>query len=583
MPRPGYAMLMVLTVVTLTAGASEDFTSFLHRQRAAGLLSSQEELVLKVLAMANPAALPEPYRSLPRPPGKCGTMTLWEVRLEWPRFTDLQRETLAPYVTRPSLPLWLISPSGRFKVHYTTSGIHQTTESFAREAALAFDQAYEVEVVQMGYPAPPPDNGMDGAEYDVYIQNIADYGWTYPESPVPETPASDWTTYIIVDNDYARGFYSKGVDGLRVTAAHEFFHAIHFGIREPQREPAATADLFYYEVSSTWMEDVVYDEVNDYYNYLNGFFQWPDLPFNTADGWREYGMAVWNHFVAKRVGTEAIRESWLNMRTTHGMFAIRQALLVRGLTFEDALAEFAVWNMFTGSRADTVTFYPEGKHYPAIRLQREDVFTERIEVPDSCKRLATKFYSFVPQLPAPYNAQLVSAEASKWRLSVAVLGTGRAIFDYVPGATASFLGYLTPVDTVVLAVSRTHLGDESGGGDANGFYRFATIVEPGSVSGRPPKGNTIVAVSANPFRMSQEGFLTVLIHSESDQEVTMSVRDMHGRRVLEQWLGTLPAGRVYPWVWDGRNDRGAIVASGVYLIVARFASDVAVEKVAVLR
>jgi len=582
MRRHAYLLVNLLALVTVAAGASADFSSFLQLQQQAGLLSRQEALVLEVLAMVDPGALPEPYRSLPRDPGKCGTMTMWELKSEWPRLTTTQQSVLTPYIARPSLPLCFTSPSGRFKIHYTTSGVHQTTESFAWEAALAFDRAYEVEVLQMGYPAPPPDNGVDGPEYDVYIQNIADYGWTYPESPVPDTPASDWTTYIVVDNDYSRGFYSKGLDGLRVTAAHEFFHAIHFGIREPQREPASSADLFYYEVSSTWMEDVVYDEVNDYYNYLPAFFNSPHVPFNTTDGRREYGMAVWNHFVAKRLGPEAIRDSWLNMRTTHGMFAIRQALLARGITFEDALAEFAIWNMFTASRADTVTFYPEGKHYPTIYLQRREAFVERIELSDSCKRLSSKFYSLVPQLPAPFSAQLVSAEPSKWRLSVAVLGLREATFGYASGATASSLGRLSPTDTVLLAVSRAYLGDEGVGGSEDTFHPFAAVVELGSSANGPPEGNTITSVSPNPFRLSQEAFMTVLVHSESDQEATISVRDMHGRRLIENKL-ELVAGRVHPWIWDGRSDAGSKLASGVYLIVVAFPDKVAVEKVAVLR
>ncbi|MCR4438820.1 MAG: FlgD immunoglobulin-like domain containing protein [bacterium] len=575
-----YLISILLTLLAVAPGGAEDFATFLRQQCAAGLLSRQEELVLRVLATANPAALPEPYRSLPREPGKCGTPTLWEAKTQWPEFTPAQQSILAPYLARPNLPLSLVSPSGRFKIHYATSGAHQTTDSFAWEAALAFDRAYELEVVQMGYPPPPADNGIDGPEYDVYIQNIADYGWTYPEMPVPETPASDWTSYIVVDNDYSRGFYSKGLDGLHVTAAHEFFHAIHFGIREPLREPPASADLFYYEVSATWMEDVVWDAVNDYYNYLSGFFNAPHLPFNAADGRKEYGMAVWNHFVAKRVGPEAIRDSWLYMRATNGMLAIRQALVERGLTFEDALAEFAIWNIFTGSRADTVTFYPEGKHYPAIRLQRRETFEERAEVADSCRRLSTKYYSLVPQIPAPYTGQLLSPEPSRWRFSVAVLSLRRATFDYAPGGAATALGYLYPSDTVLVAASRTNLdGDRS----ENSHYPFSALIEPGSLSEDHPKGNAIVGVSSNPFRVDQDAFLTVLLHLETEQEVSMSVHDLQGARVFQESLGVLSAQRTHPWVWDGRNHSDEKVASGVYLIVARFADKVCVEKLAVVR
>ncbi len=562
----------ILTVVLLLAGApltacGEDFASCLQRQQAAGLLSSQEALVLRVLAMVDPDRLPEPYRSLPRQPGKCGTMTMWELRWRWSELNAVQQQTLAPCMARPSLPQALVSPSGNFKIHYTTSpGAHQTTEEFAREAALAFDKAWQVEVEEMGYPPPPPDYGVDGSEYDVYIQNVAEYGWTYPEQPIPETPESDWITYIVVDNDYSRGFYTKGLDGLRVTAAHEFFHAIHFGIREPFREPTATADVFYYEVSATWMEDVVWDAINDYYNYLTHFFTSTAQPFNSTDGRREYGMAVWNHFVAKRMGSDAIRDSWLAMKTLRAVPAINQALTARGLTFEDALAEFALWNAFTGNRADTVRFYPEGHHYPRVRCERELAFEDSVHIADSCRRMATKYYQLIPQVPAPYVTTLVASDPSRWRLSAAVLGLRETTHDYVPGRTICSLGRLAPLDTLVLAASRTGMADQDQGGSDGTLYPFSVLVEMGSATARNPQGNTITQLTNNPFHLAENSFLTVLLHLETQQEVAMSVRDLQGRVI-----------------WKGETQRGEKVGTGVYLIVARFSDGVAVEKVAVVR
>ncbi|MDZ7413131.1 MAG: hypothetical protein ONB15_06300 [candidate division KSB1 bacterium] len=578
-----------LTVALFLTGTAlteehEDFASYLQWERAAGILSPQQELVLRVLAMVNPEALPEPYRSLPRKPGKCGTMTMWEVKSRWHELNTVQQQTLAPYVSRPTLPQSLVSPTGHFKIHYTTSpGADQTTEEFAHEAAVAFDKAWQVEVDELGYPPPPPDFGIDGPEYDVYIQNISDYGWTYPELPVVQTEESDWTTYIVVDNDYSRGFYTKGLDGLRVTAAHEFFHAIHFGIREPFREPESTADLFYYEVSATWMEDVVWDHINDYYNYLGDFFRTTHLPFNSTDGRREYGMAVWNHFVAKRVGPEAIRDSWLAMKGMHGLQAIRQALLPRGLTLEDALGEFALWNAFTGSRADTIRFYPEGAHYPQVRFHQHLVLEERVDVADSCRRMATKYYLLLPQLPAPYGATLISSDPSRWRLSLAVFGPTKGNGDFSPGGAFCSLGHLAPVDTVVVAASRTNLADQDLGLGKTAFYAFSLIVEMGFPPTEAPTGNAITQVSSNPFRLQENALLTVLLHLETEEEVAMSVRDLHGRVVFEEALGVVGPRRAYPWVWRGENQHGGKVAAGIYFIVARFSDGVSIEKVAVVR
>ena len=68
------------------------------------------------------------------------------------------------------------------------------------------------------------------------------FGATFSETQVPDyfipgNPFSSFTSYIHIDNDFAEPSYSgvndyvaRPLDAVRVTAAHEYFHAIHFGI-----------------------------------------------------------------------------------------------------------------------------------------------------------------------------------------------------------------------------------------------------------------------------------------------------------------------------------------------------------------
>ena len=91
---------------------------------------------------------------------------------------------------------------------------------------------------------------------------VGRYGFTYPER-AGRTSSS----YLEIDNDYANPIYqqTKGLDALRVTIAHEFHHAIQFGYYQ------GSDSIWWQESTSTWMEEVVYPDVDDYLQYLPSF------------------------------------------------------------------------------------------------------------------------------------------------------------------------------------------------------------------------------------------------------------------------------------------------------------------------
>ena len=70
-----------------------------------------------------------------------------------------------------------------------------------------------------------------------------------------------------IDNNYEEdGYPTQGLMGLQVTAAHEFFHAIHFSLYSTYEAS------WLMEQTATWMEEQVYDHINDYRAYLQYFF-----------------------------------------------------------------------------------------------------------------------------------------------------------------------------------------------------------------------------------------------------------------------------------------------------------------------
>jgi hypothetical protein len=62
----------------------------------------------------------------------------------------------------------------------------------------------------------------------------------------------------------------------------------------------------------------------------------------------------------------------------------------------------------------------------------------------------------------------------------------------------------------------------------------------------------------------------------------MLVRDVRGRLVCTLARGPLPAG-AHTWVWDGRDDRGMPVASGVYLVTIQHRAEQSVARAVLIK
>ncbi len=194
------------------------------------------DVVCRACAHFHPDALDadSPY-TLDR--ATCGTMAILGLRSNWDKLSPATKSTFSSLfqASRPSRTTTVTSPSGHFAVHYNTTGIHAVsltdidgngTPDYVDETINAFEDSWTREIDELGYNPPPSDG--DGV-YDIYITSLGSqrvYGLTWPLG-------SDLTTesYIEVDNNFtdANVYYTQGIDGLKVTAAHEFFHAIQFG------------------------------------------------------------------------------------------------------------------------------------------------------------------------------------------------------------------------------------------------------------------------------------------------------------------------------------------------------------------
>ena len=204
------------------------------------------------------------------------------------------------------------------------------------------------------------------------------------------------SSYLELDNDYNFIPYNtRPLDAVRVTMAHEFFHAIHFGMDYTEYEGTPSdARLYWWEMSATWMEEMAYDGINDYYGYLPGFYDFPWVSltdFTVGFSMHPYGSAVFPIFLTEKWDTSLVQNIWFRCRDygTGAQFLraaddaifhfdslLKADQIAADSSYIDsvyhlrhAFHEFAIWNLFTGNRASRAPAgigFSEGGNYSMI-------------------------------------------------------------------------------------------------------------------------------------------------------------------------------------------------------------------------
>ncbi len=272
----------------------------------------------------------------------------------------------------------IISPSGEFRIHFTRTGDHAVTgwevtgiPEFVLEAAIAADSAYSIVVGELGFLPPLPDDGIDGPELDIYIKNWGGsyYGMTYFNNSAPSP------TYLVVDNDYTESSYStSGLEALQVTIAHEFFHMVQLRYAYPF-DPVSS-NVYWFEISSVWMEEKCYPEINDYHAYVKDNFAQVNFP-NINDGSQgfafSYGHGLFGQVLeaefGKRNGKHIMLDIWENLSGKEATDNLEQVLSSSpwNSSLTNTLGKYALYNVFTGSRTINGQYYADAAQLPEIR------------------------------------------------------------------------------------------------------------------------------------------------------------------------------------------------------------------------
>lgn len=217
--------------------------------------------------------------------------------------------------------------------------------------------AWEAEVNGLGFDPPEPDGESGGDDaLDLYL---ASYDYTGGQAVTLisgfDVRSGDGrqscTSSILI-------YEGLPVETLPVTVAHELNHALQAAM-DFQEHP------WIWEATATAVEDIVFDEINDYTRMVAQFQQFPEQTLMLFEkqsiyGLYPYGGSIFIRFLMERYFSADpyfLRNLWKYMQQDDEqnepdfLDAVSRQLTEGGASWNDALLEFSAWRVFTGSRA----------------------------------------------------------------------------------------------------------------------------------------------------------------------------------------------------------------------------------------
>ncbi|MEE9555269.1 MAG: T9SS type A sorting domain-containing protein [candidate division Zixibacteria bacterium] len=342
-----------------------------------GEITLAEKITLKAIMLTDPMSLPGRYRI--EEPLKDGTLLALDIFRNRQAADEEFKIQFPTLLSRVEKQTYFDSPGGYFRIHFDTTGGHAVYEpdidiyppdgipDYVNRTAEYLDLAWNTICDTLIYDTPPYDGDRGGGQdlYDVYMHHYAGaYGVTFSEFPSSQRPDRnyDYTSYIYVDPTYSGFGYEDRTLPMKVTSAHEFFHAVQFAY-------SIAAGGWYMENCATWIEDIIWDNINDNYAFLSYFLNFVHRPINTVNGAFEYGAFIWPMFLYENWGHDFIRTSWEYCIGSTALNALESTCGQYGTLLEEQYSSYSLWNFLADSRDDG-DHYEEGAEYNPARIMR---------------------------------------------------------------------------------------------------------------------------------------------------------------------------------------------------------------------
>lgn len=227
---------------------------------------------------------------------------------------------------------------------------------------------------------------------------------------------------------------------------------------------------------------------------------------------------------------------------------------------DQVMGEFSVWNYFTGSR-HRPGFYAEGEKYPEVRSRALQFAVEQAaQDSGEVDHLGSAYIRLRPQLqPGGVELQM-DLSYGRWSRRLALIGRDSVRVQALEGTREQVPGW-DQYDEVVLVLAST---EQSGMGYT---FKVSAEYDPDLISAPVPVAFRLGPAYPNPFVPERHGAVVLPFElDESSQSTRMSIFAPDGRLVRRYELGGRPARSLHR-DWDGRDQDGTEVSSGIYYYV----------------
>ena len=250
-----------------------------------------------------------------------------------------------------------------FRFHFTTEGNNAVENlDYVIAMGLIFEQVWDFFMDSLGYT---PSFSINDEFYHIYVENLPSMYFAYT---VRDGNGPSCSSYIKMRNSYSASQFSENSeeDNIKVTAVHEFFHAIQFDYNCY----ALDHGLWFMEATAVWSEDELYDEINDLYRYMPNWFNNPNKSI-LDESFHMYGSFIFFQYIDEHLGgAQTIRSCWENSKLLSSpikdvtLEAVDQALESYNSSFEDAYVRMRIANRILSNEIGAGTYaYDEAEGY----------------------------------------------------------------------------------------------------------------------------------------------------------------------------------------------------------------------------
>ncbi len=538
-----------------------------------GSLTLDQKILYQFYSIRDQQKLPSEYRSEDSAPIKCGAPIMMEFHQHRDQLSPSTIQKIESELERGSVVQeTFTSQSGRFEIQYETSGFHEVPAEdadnndipdYVEEVAAAADSSYRHEVQNLGYSDPIPS----GETYIIEIMNLQSY--------YGEAYSIGGTTRFRVENDFSENFPTNQdpegdmLGAMKVTVAHELKHAVQYAANEWRGESYS-----WREMDATLMEEVVYDNVNDYYNYIgsegfNSIFLNPASSFYPGS----YGHITWALYFDEKLGPGFWVDVWDIIDDNPNIRYVDAMTQQLGSVEEFArkFIESQLWHLASGMHLSAASYgFEERAEYPNPTINHQFFGDDSLDLAENETDVLSPFSAkYFEVTPSPFQG-FVGFDLTN--INEPKVGLG-AIGYFKDGSTENVVLYSEDQDNINYQTDwawedLTKVGIVVANGNEQmsaGYKLFVRTENPQIVQLRQNY--------PNPFNNQ-----TIIQYSIPEQQhVQLAIYDVLGRKVTTL-VDEIQTQGIYSQAFNATD-----LASGIYFYQLQTEQDVVSEKMTIIK